>query len=364
MVRFANKHIEEDMLRRKGVTQREIANIAEVSQATVSRVLANDDRVDQETAERVRSVIRQFDYRPHVAARSLRNHESHLIGLVIKRPEGGIKDDPFFANLASEIMDYLSDSPYHLCMDIVTEDTQGRVYDDLLRTRRVDGLILVESEARDERIQKLQKDRFPFVLIGNPSGIVNIDPKDLPFSVDNDNEEASQYVTHHLIEAGYRKIGIVAGPQGVTVSEDRISGYCDAVAGKQQEPLVWHCDFGIESARRLAEEILRSPTRPDALVVLDDLMAMGVVQAARKLGIRIPEELGVISFNDSSLCSLVECGLSSVSLNIEALVRTACQTLMKIIDEEIDENAPRRSIVPAHLQIRGSSTGGGTYTVR
>lgn len=339
------------------VTQRDIARLSKVSQATVSRVLAGDDRVDILTSERVRAVMREHNYRPDVLARSLRSRRSGLIGLVVKRPPGGLHDDPFFANLASEIMDYLSTTPYHLCMEMATERTQEAVYDELLRARRVDGLVLVEPEARDERIQKLQADRFPFVLIGNPDAIRNGDAGDQPWSVDNDNVLAGELATKHLIDAGFKRIGMVAGPPAVTFSEDRIAGYRRAVTNAHQRPMVWHSDFGLTAAKEIALSILCSSDRPDALVVLDDFMAMGVVLAARAQHIKIPENLGLVSFNDSSLCHVLEGGLSSTSLNIREIVQEACGRLLRIIEDK-PVAGERRAVVPTQLKVRGSSLPG------
>lgn len=331
------------------VRQQDIARLAKVSQATVSRVLAGDDKVDSDITERVRAVMQAHNYQPDVRARSLRSRRTGLIGMVLKRPHGGLNSDPFFASLIAEIMDFLDGEPYHLCLDVASDaESQVAIYDEMLRTRRVDGLILVESEARDERIQRLQDDAFPFVLIGNPWDTDRI------WSVDNDNMLASQMATQHLLDQGYERVGMIGGPQGITVSEDRIQGYVKAVSLAGQTQRVWRSEFGSRAAKDAALIALNSPLRPDALVVLDDYMAMGVVQAARELGRQIPQELGLVSFNDSHLCDLMDGGLSSVSLNIDSIVRHACEQLIQAINGE-EGAEPLRRIVPTKLHMRGSS---------
>ncbi len=331
------------------VTQQDIARIARVSQATVSRVLAGDEKVEASIRERVAQVMQLHNNQPDVRARSLRKSRTGLIGLVVNRPVGGLQDDPFFASLIAEIIDYLSGKPYHLCLDMVSSAVgQQAIYDEMLRTRRVDGLILVESEARDERIEQLQRDRVPFVLIGNPLTSSEI------LSVDNDNVLAGEMATQHLIDAGFSRIGFLGGRTGITVSDDRIAGYQRAIRGKQDDHLIWHAGFGSSAARQVALGMLAGDCRPDALVVLDDYMAMGVVLAARELNIRIPNELGLVGFNDSKICDLLECGLTSVSLNISAIVENACAQLLGAIEER-DPILPRRRIVPCELHVRGSS---------
>ena len=331
------------------VTQQDIARFASVSQATVSRVLAGDGRVEPKIREKVSAVMAEHNYRPDVRARNLRKKTTGLIGLVVKRPAGGLADDPFFANLIAGIMDYLAGTPYHLCIEMVTSALgQAAVYDEMLRTRRVDGLILVESEAIDERIGKLQRDNFPFVLIGNSEGNETL------WTVDNDNVEAGYLATSHLFKAGFKTVGILAGPPGLTVSEDRVAGYCEAVRESGSVPRVWHSEFGYATARQMTELILDGTERPDGLVVMDDFMAMGVVRAARFAGIRIPHELGIVSFNDSSLCNLLDVGLSSVDLGIPQIVSVATERLLEIVQGRIPEG-PRRVVVPTELRVRGSS---------
>lgn len=335
------------------VTQQDIARIANVSQATVSRVVSGDDKVELTIRDRVVEVMTRHNYAPDVRARSLRNRRTGLIGLVVNRPAGNVGDDPFFSHLTAEIINYLSGEPYHLCLDMVSSDVgQDAIYDEMLRTRRVDGLILVESEARDHRIHRLQEDNFPFVLIGNPLASVDI------HSVDNDNVFAAEMATKHLVDAGYKRVGIIGGRKGVTVSDDRIAGYHHGIAGHQDDCLVWHSDFGSDAARNTALGVLNGPNRPDALVVLDDLMGLGVVLAARAHGLRIPRDLGLVSFNDTNLCDLLESGLSSVSLNIKQMVTTACERLLRIIEHR-PTPTPRRVIVPCELKVRGSSLRGG-----
>ncbi len=335
------------------VTQRDIARLACVSQATVSRVLAGDERVEDELRQRVVEVMRENNYQVDVTARALRMKSTGLIGLVVKRPHGGLGEDPFFSNLIAEILDVLSGQPYHLCLDAVSSELgQESIYDEMLRTRRVDGLILVESEARDARIARLNADHFPFVLIGNPQGIENL------WSVDNDNVHAGRLATEHLIQSGYKHIGFLAGPKGLTVTDDRVEGYRQAMYEADRPVRVWHSEFGFDAAQETAKLALRNGDKPDALVVLDDYMAMGVVSAARELRISIPNQLGLVSFNDTKLCTMIDGGLSSVSLNISSLVSTAVTQLMRVLEKR-PTTLPYRRLVPVELVVRGSSRGPG-----
>jgi DNA-binding LacI/PurR family transcriptional regulator len=329
------------------VTQFDIAKFAKVSQATVSRVLSGDDRVETELRDRVLETMREHNYQPDVRARSLRTRRTGLIGLVLQRPPGGLAEDPFFAALSAGIMDFLYGRPYHLCIDVVADDrSQAGIYDEMLRTRRVDGLILVEPRASDARVAMLQRDQFPFVIIGDPK-------HDSIASVDNDNVQAGYMATKHLIDQDYRQIGILGGPPRVNFSDDRVRGYVNAMCDAGRTPHVWHSEFGYEAARFASLEIFDSSQRPDAMVVLDDFMAFGVVASARERFLRIPDHLGLVSFNNTNLCNLMEGGMSSVSLQIERMVERAVSKLLEIIEGEIE--SPVREIIPCELVVRASS---------
>ncbi|MCG9894854.1 MAG: LacI family transcriptional regulator, partial [Fimbriimonadaceae bacterium] len=328
-------------------TQQDIAKLAQVSQSTVSRVLAGDGRVEPTLKRRVMDVLETQKYFADSRARSLRAQHTQLIGLVLCRPEGALKDDPFFSLLISEITHTLGPTVYRLCIDVARDQQhQAEIYDELLRTRRVDGLIVVEPEAADPRLESLQRDRFPFVVIGNP-GSAPVD------SVDNDNVVAGRLATLHLVERGCRRVSFLAGPKGVLVSDDRVTGYSLAMREKGLEETVVHAGFGARAAERAAAGMLQSGRRTDGLVVLDDYMALGVAGAARSLGMRIPDDLAVVSFNDTSLCTVVEGGLTSVNLNVEALVREAVGLLVRRIENQDAE--PVRRLVSAELKVRRTS---------
>jgi DNA-binding LacI/PurR family transcriptional regulator len=330
------------------VTQQDIARIANVSQATVSRVLAGDSRVENDKRDRVLSAMEQANYRPDVRAQSLRKRRTDLIGIVLRANEDGAKDDPFIAALVSEITTALTDTDFHLCLDIAKDARhQSSVYDELLRTRRIDGLLLVEPEMNDVRLQRLQRDRFPFVVIGNPRGT-------LLHSVDNDNVMAARMATVHLLDQGFHDIGFLAGPKNVAVSDDRITGYEMAIRERGLTPRIWHSAFGHEDAANVALQILSERKRPRALVVMDDFMATGVIKSANRANLQVPQDLAIVSFNDSVLCHLVPGGLTSVNMNLSVLVKQAIEKLIALIDRP-GEVEPSRQVVPCELKVRGSA---------
>jgi DNA-binding LacI/PurR family transcriptional regulator len=216
--------------------QAEIAKLAGVSQATVSRVLKGDPQVNAEMRERVLAVVQQLGYVPDARAQSLRSQRTRLLGLVIHRAPDALAGDPFFSALIAMIIAQAGRYDYHLCVDTArTARSQRAIYEELLRTRRVDGLILVESETQDRRIERLSREGFPFVLIGR------YDPEDAVCTVDNDNIGAAYMATDYLLRTGRRRVAYLGGPAGLTVTRDRLQGYKAALEahGVGYDPTAW-----------------------------------------------------------------------------------------------------------------------------
>jgi DNA-binding LacI/PurR family transcriptional regulator len=232
--------------------QAEIAKLAGVSQATVSRVLKGDPQVNAEMRERVLAVVQQLGYVPDARAQSLRSQRTRLLGLVIHRAPDALAGDPFFSALIAMIVEQAGRYDYHLCVDTArTARSQRAIYEELLRTRRVDGLILVESETQDRRIERLSREGFPFVLIGR------YEPEDAVCSVDNDNIGAAYMATDYLLRTGRRRVAYLGGPAGLTVTRDRLQGYKAALEahGVGYDPCrVVFADFNARSAASATTE--------------------------------------------------------------------------------------------------------------
>ncbi|MCS7209991.1 MAG: LacI family transcriptional regulator [Fimbriimonadales bacterium] len=331
--------------------QVEIARLAGVSQATVSRVLKGNPQVNEAMRQRVLAVVQELGYVPDARAQSLRSQRTRLIGLVVHRAAEALAGDPFFSALIASIIEQAGRHDYHLCVDTArTARSQRAVYEELLRTRRVDGLILVESETRDKRIERLSSEGFPFVLIGR------YDPADAVCSVDNDNIGAAFMVTDYLVRTGRRRIAYIGGPAGLTVTRDRLQGYRDALEshGIGYDPhLVAFAGFNERSAASAMTDLLSQTPQPDAVLGMDDLIALSAMREAKRHGVRVPDDIAFVGFNDSPLCRYVEPSLTSVAVEIPALARKATEMLIALIEGH--EPNPRRQIVPARLVKRESA---------
>lgn len=331
------------------LTQQEIARLARVSQATVSRVLNNDPRVNEGARKRVLEAIRAHDYVPNARAQSLRSKHSGVIGLVVHRKPEDLEQDPFFCPLIVSILRVSAERGYHLCVDTDRHSRSRRsIHEELLRSQRVDGLLLVESRDYDERIERLVAEDAPFVLIGRYGRNDNL------LSVDNDNVVAGRMVTEKLVADGHQRIAYIGGPKGVNVSEDRREGYLQALdAHNLSMRWVEYGDFTAEGGRRAMRRLLSLPHRPDAVVAVDDVTAAAAMQVALEYGLHVPEDIAFVGFNNSSFCSYLEPPLTSVSINVSSLARTATEMLIDLIEGHAGR--PQRCIVPCHIVLRGST---------
>lgn len=333
--------------------QTEIARIAKVSQATVSRVLNDDPQVNEELRQRVLAAVEAYDYVPDARAQSLRssNKSSKTLGLVIHRAPAQLANDPFFSALIAAILAQGGKHGYHLCVDAArTVHSRRAIYEELLRSRRVDGLILVESETDDERIEQLDAQGFPFVLIGR------YERGDTIYSVDNDNVGAAEMATGYFIGKGHVRIAYIGGPAGLVLTRDRFAGYKAALeeAGlKFDSSLAVFGDFTEQSGFRIMRDLLSLPDPPTAVLALDDVLALGAMRAAKQMGKRIPDDLAIIGFNNSPICSYVEPAITSVAVDIPELAKTATEMLIDLIEGCAIE--PKRRIVPSHLVMRHSA---------
>ena len=332
------------------LTQRQIAHLSDVSQATVSRVMNNDPRVDETVRERVLAIVRQHDYVPNARAQSLRGQKSGTLGLIVHRAPEELAIDPFFSALIVAILQVGSRSGYHLCVDTArTVASQRTIHEELLRTRRVDGLILVGTENDDERIARLLDGGFPFVLIGRHT------PEEAIHSVDNDNIAAGEMIALELQRRGYQRIAYIGGPRGISVSEDRLTGcrnilHCDGNQWTTQ--FVAYSDFTESGGCTAMKQLLHSEVRPDAIIAVDDVTAVGAMRGARAHGLSIPDDMAFVGFNDSAFCAYADPPLSSVSIDITGLAHEATRTLIERIEQP--DLIPSRRLIPCALVARAS----------
>lgn len=335
------------------VTIKDVAKKAGVSPSTVSRVLSNHPRISAETSRKVKEIMEQLGYHPNIMAKSLVSKTTNSICIMLPKSAEELFSNYFFMELIRGIVTQASRLGYDVLISTgANEKEELEGVSRLLNGRRVDGVILLYSRTDDPVIDFLHENAHPFVLIGRSDQFSDI------LSVDNDNVQASYDATKHLISMGHERIGFVSGPPDLVVSKDRLKGYMNALADaglESRAEWIVEGEFLQESGYRAMSFFMNLPNRPTAIVLIDDVVAFGILRGLHELKYKVPEDLCLVSFNNIPLSELSNPPLSSMDIGIYNLGYTASQVLIQSIQNSNEPLYQSRHIIPHRLMIRESS---------
>ncbi len=315
------------------VTITDVARAAGVSVATVSKVINDRYGVASATADRVREVIEQLGYESSLVARSLRSHRTGVIGILVAEFE------PFSTELLKGLSHAARDSGYQLLAYSGGGNPESFVGWERRSLSRlsgtlIDGAVLVTPTTVDGGY------RIPVVAIDPHTG-----PSGLP-TVHSDNLAGADAAVHHLIELGHRRIGFLGGRDDLESARRREAGFrrTMAAAGLPVDPdLIRSGGFRMETSDTPARELLDRPDRPTAIFAANDLMAIRTMQVARTLGLRVPEDLSVIGFDNIPEAAMATPALTTIAQPLRSLGQTAMQVLLAMLRGE--------EIVQWHVQL-------------
>ncbi|WP_128894639.1 LacI family DNA-binding transcriptional regulator [Longirhabdus pacifica] len=331
------------------VTIKDVAKEAGVSPSTVSRVISNHPRISPQTTAKVKKIMDELGYHPNMLAKSLVMQKSKTLGIILPRPAEELFVNLFFSEFIRGIVAQASRIGYDLLMTSgVTQMDEADAITKLVKGKKVDGIIILTSRKKDPVIKLLQEMKFPFVVIGRSDEFENI------LSVDNDNIKAATDVTNYLISIGHKRIGFVSGPAHLIVSQDRLTGYTEALKAAQLETKpewIVEGEFLQESGYLAMSSIMSLENRPSALIVTDDLVAYGVLRGLTELGYKVPEDISIISFNNITISELTNPPLNSVEIGIYQMGYTASQLLIRSIEDGVDS---KRELIPHRIITRQS----------
>jgi LacI family transcriptional regulator len=333
------------------VTLKELAARAHVHPSTISRVANNDPslRIAPATRTRIEALLRETEYRPNSVARGLKLRQTLVLAVVI--PD---ITNPFFAGLFRGVEDGAGPRGYQvlLCNTDGNPERQ-RAHLQSLTARQVDGVILASTFLKDPAVRWLRHQRTPHVLVNRFSD-EGVDP-----FVGSDDVMGARLATQHLISLGHVRVAHLAGPATVSTGVLRRRGFQAAVAeaGLPSDPeLVQESGFTEEGGARVTERLLALEHPPSAIFAVTDLTAAGAYGMARRLGLRIPEDLAVAGYNDIPLASRLVPGLTTVHVPIHEFGSVAARLLLEQIDT--GELTSRRVIFSPELVVRGSTLSG------
>ncbi len=333
----------------KQVTIKDLAKELNISVSTVSRALRGLSDVNTDTQKLVKDLAKKWDYQPNTVALSLVKSKTHTVGIVI--PNFIIH---FYSSAIGGIQDVLSGAGYNImiCQSNETYRTEVKNIQTLVNSR-VDGLIVSQS------IETEALDHFEWVLErGIPLVSFNRTLEGLCASkVEVDDYQGAFNAVEHLVHTGCRRIAHIAGPQNLKISQSRQQGYYDALAKHQlpvYEGYVTCCDFSVESGQACMTRLLELPAMPDAVFVVSDHPAYGVLAALKARRINIPDEISVIGFTDEPFSSLIEPSLTTVVQPTYEVGRAAAELFLMQIDTP-RYFQPEMRVLKTELKVRDST---------
>jgi DNA-binding LacI/PurR family transcriptional regulator len=329
-------------------TIKEVAAVAGVSKSTVSRVLNDTPGVSPHARERVRSAIDRIGYQPNRAARSLVTRATGSIGLVVSEAHARIFSDPFFASIVRGATEVVRPLGIHLVLMLAEDQRAREQLLEYLRHGHVDGVLFVSTHAADPLPRILVAEKLPAVLSARPVGRLAIS------YVDVDSVAGAGLAVGHLVERGRRRIATIAGPQDMPAGQDRLSAFRDALARHGlPSPPVAEGDFTRASGEAAARALLEAHPELDGLFVANDLMAEGALRVLQEAGRRVPGDISVVGFDDSSAALEAHPQLTTIHQPVEEMAGEMARLLLAGLREP--GRSPRTVIFSPTLVARDSS---------
>jgi len=324
----------------------DVAKRAGVSPVTVSRVINNAGNVSAATRGKVECAIQELGYVPSVMARSLRSKRTHTLALMVSDIT-----NPFWTTVARGVEDAARSRGYSVFLCNTDENpVKQQRYLDVLVGQRVDGVVIAPYDSDNRNLSRLRERDIPTVIVDR-----RVDGWDVD-SVYGDSLSGAKAVVQHLINLDHRRIAMLSGPMNTSTAEDRLAGYRVALAeaGIPPDPrLVRQGEYRITSGEELTHQMLDEGLDPSAIFAANNAIAMGVIQALVTRGLRIPQDIALVCFDDLPYVSLLFPFLTVVVQPAYDMGVNAAQLLLSRLDSEVSLQ-PRHVVLPTRLVVRHS----------
>lgn len=328
------------------VNIKEVAKQAGVSPSTVSRVLTGNIPVSADARQKVLDAVKELDYQPNPLAQGLKGGRIKTIGLFIPN----VRDLVFPAAIRG-IEDTAKQHGYTVIL-CNTDDNEAKElsYIHSLQRRFINGFILSTARMNSTHLCKLQEEKFPVVYLIRHLGDEGLD------AVVLDNFDGAYQAASYLLKQGYRKIALINGDIDVLLYQERFAGYqkahCEAEV-PLEDALIVHNVKGWHDSERVVKDMLAAGMRPDAIFATSDPKAIGVMRAVKDFGLKIPDDISVIGFDDSDIAALLDPPLTTVAQPFYEMGVRACEKLIRLIENK-RRLRPRVEVFPAKLVVRKS----------
>ncbi len=326
-------------------TIRDVAKLAGVAPITVSRVINNTGYISDSTRKRVTAAIKKLGYVPNSLARSLRSRRTGMLALIVTDIT-----NPFFTLIARGVEDTANDAGFSVIFCNTDEsEAKEQEYVNLLLQKQVDGILLVPARSTASSLRLIQAQGTPLVVIDRRIPGVNVD------TVRCDSEEGAYHLVQLLVKLGHRQIAMLSGPQGVSTADDRVAGYKRALAEAgptPPAPLVYCGSYTHASGFALAKQMLAAEPRPTAVFAANNFIAMGALKALQEAGVRVPEDMALVSFDDPPPATVISPFLTVVAQPAYEMGRVATNRLLA----QLAGSRPgKETILPTEMIVRTSS---------
>jgi LacI family transcriptional regulator len=320
------------------ITSRDVAREAGVSQSTVSRAIRGDRRVAPQTRERVLAVVRRHGYTPNAAARSLITSRTYTIGVVVSDIT-----NPFYPQLVDVLHDAFARSGYRL---LLFNDRNDRASDEIapqLQGGSVDGVVITSAMLGSTLAARCRAGGLPVVLLNRDVPGVDAD------RVISDNVAGGELAAATLLRLGHRRLAVINGPSNTSTSRDRLRGFLDGLARHDcpfDGRLLRGGDYSHATGHRALLDLITSESPPTGVFCANDVIALGALDAAHRAGLRVPDDLSIIGFDDIAMADWELFSLTTVRQPLAEMAEVAARMLVERIEGAAPASASTRLFEP------------------
>jgi DNA-binding LacI/PurR family transcriptional regulator len=326
----------------------DVAKEAGVSIATVSKVINGKGKISGETRDAVLAIMDRLDYQPSVIASALTGKKTFTLGLLV--PD---ISNPFFAEIARAIEDQGQHYGYSVVMcSTDNKDEKVERYINLLLQKSVDGIIIATGIDKKDILEQLLSKRIPVVLLAREMPLVAVN------TVVVDDYVGGSLAANHLLELGHRRLAVLSESAKVISSRERVRGFRQTMESEQipfREDWLKFCDYKVEDGKQKALQLLQSETgdRPTAIFACNDMLAVGALQAAKEAGVKVPDELSIVSFDNTILSTVTDPPLTTIAQPMEHMGKLVVDLIVEELKGE--SSVKHRTVLRPELLIREST---------
>ena len=312
------------------VSIKDVAAKAGVSTATVSKILNGYSSISEETTQRVKDVMKELDYHPNRRARNFAKQSTRTIMFVTSMKKKEAFENPHMFEIMSGLLHTLSEKNYALILISVEDKNYLDLVKQIIREKAVDGMVFHVSVVTKELEKLIKTQEIPHMVIGCPDFATQL------CWIDNNNIQAGEMAAKYLLDMGYQKISFIGGVQEDNISENRLQGlinHLNMFDKKIGAEYIFRGDSTIESGYNMMKQLLQVKARPEVVLCANNYLAYGAVKAIQSEGIIIPDELGVMTFDDYPFSKITEPSLTVVDIDVYDLGRQAAKHIIKKIKQ-------------------------------